>query len=236
MADLDPDILSVWMGFGFSSLAFLVIVLLALVLSSYVKIATVLAILRAGLGFNSLPSVLVTGGLAVSLAFFSMYPTMRSAARAMEGVRSSGTASEAERVRGFQAAAEEWKHFVVKHAHAEERARFAEVALRINTPAPAAGAPPAASSPEEKERLSSTWQVLAPSFVVSQLKEAFKVGLTVILPLFVIDLLVAHILVALGLTQLSPILIALPFKLVLFVAVGGWSLITSNLVATYAGG
>ena len=235
MADLDPDILSVWMGFGFSSLAFLVIVLLALVLSSYVKIATVLAILRAGLGFNSLPSVLVTGGLAVSLAFFSMYPTLRSAARAMEGVHAGGAASETDRVRGFQAAAEEWKHFVLKHAHPEERARFAEVALRINKPG-AASTAPAAGAADEKERLSSSWQVLAPSFVVSQLKEAFKVGLTVILPLFVIDLLVAHILVALGLTQLSPTLIALPFKLVLFVAVGGWSLITSNLVATYAGG
>ena len=79
-----------------------------------------------------------------------------------------------------------------------------------------------------------SWQVLAPAFLISELKRAFKTGLTLFLPFLVIELVVANILVAVGLTRLAPEYVALPFKILLFVVLDGWALITTNLVSTYA--
>ena len=171
-----------------------------------------------------------------------MYPTLKQTASAIDAARSGATFTDAERVKALELGAESWKTFVLRHAHAEERTRFAEIAHRLNRNTVSEAVSEAVSASAEVAEdsqatalLERSWQVLAPAFIVSQLKEAFKIGLTLLLPLLVIDLLVAQVLVALGLTQLSPSVVSLPIKLVVFVAVGGWSLITSNLVASYAG-
>ena len=82
-------------------------------------------------------------------------------------------------------------------------------------------------------KVSNSWQVLAPAFLVSELKKGLSTGLNLLLPLLIIDILVATVIVALGYESLNPHLIALPLKLALFLALDGWMLITTNLISTY---
>ncbi len=218
--------------FGFSALGLLLLVLLALAFSCYVKIVTVLAMLRVGLGFYSVPSAFVTGGLAVALAFFVMYPTLMSCATTMDGVIRSAPApvTDIHRAAAMDAGLEHWKGFLQRHAHEKEVSRFVELAAVLDKE-------PGTKSGEQqvKSGLPQSWRVLAPAFLVSELKEAFATGLSLFLPFLIIDLLVANILTAIGLERLSIVSVAFPFKLLLFVTLDGWSLITTNLVATYAG-
>ena len=208
---------------GFSAIGLLMLVALALVFSSYVKIITVLGILRVGLGVHSIPSALVTGGLAIALTFFVMYPTLQRGAQSMEVAR-----TKAGPVAALDAAADEWKKFVKRHTHEEELKRFVEIAIKIDSDTGSEVRGDASSE------YANSWRTLAPAFLVSELKEAFATGLSLFLPFLVIDLLVSNILVAVGLDRVSPIVVALPFKLLLFVLLDGWTLITTNLVATYA--
>lgn len=208
---------------GLPIAAAIVFCLLALIFSSYIKISTILSILRLGFGFDSLPSSFVTGSLALVLSFFVMYPLIKDSNQLIEEsiAQAKGVQDlEQKRIIAYSQASEKWKTFVIKNSQQEEVKRFSELATKIdNKP----------SSPE----LASSWRVLAPAFVISELKEAFKTGLNLFLPLLVIDLVVALILAAIDFNRLNPSLIALPLKILLFVILDGWSIITSNIVATY---
>jgi type III secretion protein R len=114
------------------------------------------------------------------------------------------------------------REFLGRFARADDRATFLEVAARLRDPATPPPAPDALA-------------VLAPAFVVSELRRAFTIGFVVFLPFLAVDLVVANVLLALGLTQLSPTSAALPFKLLLFVAVDGWRLLARALALSYAG-
>ncbi len=209
---------------GLSVFSVALLFLLALAFSSFIKIVTVLGIVRVGLGAEGLPSAFVVGTLSLALSLFVMFPTLNRSIGVLNGSLSAKGASttSAEKAAGFSKVFEEWKTFLAKHTHSEEKERFAKIAVQLDKEAAA-------------EDLSGSFRILAPAFLVSELKEAFATGLTLFLPFLVIDLLVANVLVAVGLTQLSPILVSLPFKLLVFVMVDGWTLITGNLVATYAG-
>ncbi|HEX3821583.1 MAG TPA: flagellar type III secretion system pore protein FliP [Candidatus Sulfotelmatobacter sp.] len=159
-------------------------------------------------------------------------------------------------------AKEPLRHFLSKHAQAKDRELFMELAMRLEysavekTPAPAVQATtqpngpqitatqPAAQSPVAVQSPSPTvpdvnkpdkddFQVLIPAFVTSQLKEAFEVGFLIFVPFIVVDMVVANILLAMGMQMLSPSVISLPFKLLLFVVVDGWFLIVRGLVLSY---
>lgn len=218
--------LSIFHNFGFSALSFLLILAIVLSLSCYIKIVTVLSILRAGLGMGSLPSVFVTGSLALALSFFVMYPTLSASARAADA-RLGGRAAvnDQARTEALTSAFEVWKTFVRKHATPADVDRFAQIALKMD----AGSVADVSSGALDRD----SWRVLAPAFVISELKSAFATGLSLFLPFFVLDLLAASILAALSLEKLSPALVSFPFKLLLFVVLDGWSLITANLVATY---
>jgi len=214
-------------GLGLSVFAILLLALFALLFSSYVKIVTVLSIVRAGFGVHSLPSAFVTAGLALALSFFVMYPTLQESLRSMDSViRSGGASTDVRRARAIEAALPAWKDFLARNTDAEDLARFSEVAVKLDQ----------ANQVEVAETAVTSWRILAPAFLVSELKEAFITGLNLFLPFLVIDLCIASALVAVGVTRINPVLIALPFKLLLFVMVDGWTVITSNLVATYGVG
>jgi type III secretion protein R len=100
-------------------------------------------------------------------------------------------------------------------------------------PAPVPAAQAAASSPPLERPDKNDFQVLIPAFVTSQLKEAFEVGFLVFVPFIVVDMVIANILLAMGMQMLSPTVISLPFKLLLFVLVDGWFLIVRGLVLSY---
>jgi type III secretory pathway component EscR len=217
---------------GFSALAILLLALFALSLSAYIKIVTVLGIVRAGLGAESLPSALVTGALAIVLSFFVMYPTIVRSGEAMEGpLQSSLTENrDTARVVAIEAGLDVWKEFLKRHAGESEVARFSKVAEKLDS----GSSRPVSDRSEDVVVWSDSWRVLAPAFLVSELKEAFATGLSLLLPFVIIDLLVAIVLGAVGLERLSPAVVGLPFKLLLFVMVDGWALITTNLVSSYS--
>ncbi|MCB0358052.1 MAG: EscR/YscR/HrcR family type III secretion system export apparatus protein [Bdellovibrionales bacterium] len=211
-----------WSSFGYSLVVVAVIAMAALLFSSYVKIITVLAIARAGIGLQSLPSAFVTTGLALALSLFVMAPTALRATEAIDlRLRSvGGTADDGARAAALAAGFEEWKKFLVSHTREEDLQRFRSIEVDK-------GGREAAVSGEPE------WRVLLPAFLVSELRAAFATGITVFLPFLVIDLLVANVLAVVGLISVSPLLVSLPFKLLLFVLVDGWALITTNLVASY---
>lgn len=216
------DIIAILSDGGFSFFSILAFLFVVLILSSYVKIVTVLGILRVGIGFDSIPSSLVTTGLAVVLSFFVMQPVIEQSAKNMNDAKSlaGDTASSKQQI--LDAGLSEWKKFLILHAHESEVNNFAESALVVDGKSPA-------------EKIDTTsWRALAPAFLVSELKEAFATGLSLFLPFLVLDLFVATILLAVGYEDLNPHLVAFPFKLMLFVMVDGWSLITTNLVETYS--
>jgi len=189
-------------------------------LTSFLKIAVVLSIARSALGAPQIPPSTAVTGLALALSFLVMAPVAeRAAALAASRPGEVGVAGAAARL---TRAAGPVREFLSRFARPDDRAAFLEVARRLRSP----DAPP----PAEDDLA-----VLAPAFVVSELRRAFTIGFVVFVPFLVVDLVVANVLLALGLTQLSPTSVALPFKLLLFVAVDGWRLLARALALSYAG-
>lgn len=191
---------------SFDVLPLVVIILFALCFSSYVKIATVFSIVRAGFGLNGLPSAFVTGSLAMVLSFFVMFPTLSASMQAMESNPATRIDS------GLNA----WKPFLKLNSDEAVVEKFLEVAKKDNI-----------------DTDSSSWRILAPSFLISELRDAFRTGLNLLLPFVLIDLLVAQILAVMGVARLEPLIISLPLKVALFVWLDAWSMISVNLVNTY---
>lgn len=222
------DGISVFGQLGFSAVSLGLLLVLALLLSSYIKIATVLGMVRLGFGFSSLPSAFVTGGLAVSLSFFVMYPTLQRSTAAMDktiAAKSAALITDADRAAALNAGIAEWKPFLQKFAEKKDVERFAEVATELD------GADSSTTA-----SLTNTWRILIPAFVVSELKRAFVTGMNVFLPFLVIDIVVMAVLAAIGFERLEPQFVSIPFKVAAFVLVDGWTIITSNLVSTYSVG
>jgi type III secretion protein R len=200
-------------------LAALAIVPAALVtLTSFLKIAVVLSIARSALGAPQVPPTTAVTGLALVLTMLVMSPVAEeSLALARAAPEERGVAGAAA---ALERAAQPLRTFLARHARPDDRAAFLDVARRLR----AGAAPPA----------DDELAVLAPAFVVSELRRAFTIGFLVFVPFLVVDLVVSNVLLALGLTQLSPTSVALPFKLLLFVAVDGWRLLARALALSYA--
>ena len=188
-------------------------------LTSFLKIAVVLSIARSALGAPQVPPSTAVTGLALVLSLLVMAPVAeRAAALAGERPGEHGLAGATARL---ARAAGPVREFLARFARADDRAAFLDVARRLRAPE--------AAVPADDDLA-----VLAPAFVVSELRRAFTIGFVVFVPFLVVDLVVANVLLALGLTQLSPTSVALPFKLLLFVAVDGWKLLARALALSYA--
>jgi type III secretion protein R len=190
------------------------------VLTSFLKIAVVLSIARSALGAPQVPPTTVVTGLALVLSLLVMAPVARSSAdllRAGPPARGVG-----ESLAALERASGPLRDFLARFGRTDDRAAFLDVARRLS--------PPGAAAPDERDLA-----VLAPAFVVSELRRAFTIGFLIFLPFLVVDLVVANTLLALGLTQLSPTSISLPLKLLLFVGVDGWRVLARALALSYAG-
>jgi type III secretion protein R len=188
-------------------------------LTSFLKIVVVLSIARSALGAPQVPPNTAVTGLALVLTLLVMAPVgERAIALARAGPGEVGVAGSASRL---ARAAEPVREFLGRFARPDDRAVFLDVARRLRGPA--------GPVPGEQDLA-----VLAPAFVVSELRRAFTIGFVVFVPFLAVDLVVANVLLALGLTQLSPTSVALPFKLLLFVAVDGWKLLARSLALSYA--
>jgi type III secretion protein R len=192
----------------------------AMMVSSYTKIVVVLGLLRNALGVQQVPPNMVLNGLAIIISAYIMMPLMQDTVDIVkkEGLAGS-SAQQVEQI--IDAAKEPVRAFLDKHAHEREKAFFLKSAFAV-------------WPPERAQKLQKTdLIVLAPAFTLSELSEAFKIGFLLYLAFIVIDLIIANILLALGLSQVSPTQIAIPFKLLLFVVMDGWSVLLHGLIMTY---
>jgi type III secretion protein R len=191
--------------------------------TAFVKIATVLQIVRSAIGAQSVPSSSVIMALAAALTLIAMAPVgdriVARAAPLFAGKETPDTVMMVEK--GIDAVREPMRDFLRNNASETERARFLDVARTSR-------------SAEERENVKADdLTVLVPAFVVTELTEAFAIGFLVFLPFLVIDLVVSNVLLALGMQMMSPTQVSLPFKLLLFVAIDGWGLLARSLVAGY---
>ncbi len=189
-----------------------------ILLSCFVKVAVVLTVLRGALG-SSLPPKPVIAALTLLLTIFVMAPVGERTWAAVEpGLGRGDAASLADAAARGR---EPIREFLAAHAPERERQSFLELQRRLRPPAERAAV-------GERDLV-----VVAPAFVVAELKAAFQMGFLLLLPFLVLELVVASVLTTLGMTTLEPRRVALPFKLLLFVLADGWHLLARGLVLSY---
>lgn len=201
-----------------------------IMVTSFVKIAVVLSIIRQAIGTQQIPPTQVITGLAIVLSIYIMTPVgleMHKNAQKVMLTEFRGKPMKWENmtVEALTAIGRESQHplrqFLIKNAHLKDRDMFYKVAYKMR-------------KPEDRATLTDEdYTIVVPAFVISELKEAFQIGFILFVPFLVIDMVVSNILMALGMQMLSPTTISLPFKILLFVLVDGWYLITRGLVLGY---
>ncbi|MBE7708478.1 MAG: flagellar type III secretion system pore protein FliP [Cyanobacteria bacterium SIG27] len=183
--------------------------------TAFIRIVIVLSLTRQAIGTASLPPNQVIVGLALILTFFVMSPTL---SKINETAYQPYMKNLITQQQALDNSLVPLRNFMFKQTHESELALFVKMAK--------------IEKPKTKEDVPT--YVLIPSFVLSELKTAFKIGFVIFLPFLVIDLVVASVLVSMGMMFLPPTTIAMPFKLIMFVMVDGWFLITKSLVEGFA--
>ncbi|MFE4465028.1 flagellar type III secretion system pore protein FliP [Oerskovia sp. NPDC056781] len=190
---------------------------LLLMMTSFTKIFVVLSLTRNALGTGTVPPNMVLAGLALFLSMFIMWPVFGEIndAAVQPYLEGSTTFSQA-----LDAGSQPLREFMLAHTREEDLALMTRAA-DLDNPATMADVP---------------LTTLVPAFVISELRAAFIIGFVIFVPFLVIDLVVAAALMSMGMMMLPPTMISLPFKLLLFVLVDGWGLITTSLIGSYGVG
>ncbi len=187
---------------------------LVLGMTSFTRIVIVMSILRQALGTQQTPPNQVLIALALFLTFFIMAPTFN---KIYDEVGIPYMNGDIKTPLALEQASKSIKSFMVINTRESDISMFAEIA-------------------GEKEFYSKEdipFSIALPAFITSELKTAFQIGFLLFLPFLVIDMVVASVLMSLGMMMLSPMLVALPFKILLFVLVDGWSMTVGSLVSTF---
>lgn len=199
-----------------------------MLLSSFMKIVIVLSLLRNAIGVQQTPPNQALNGIALLMTIYVMFPTGLAMYNASKGVLDQAgpipvlSAQSAYYViETIDKAKEPLRDFLQRNASAQHMQEFYRLGFRIFP------------DPYKKELKQNDFIVLIPSFITSQLKTAFEIGVLIYLPFFVIDLVVSNILLAMGMMMLSPLTIALPIKLLLLVMVDGWTVIIQGLAISF---
>ena len=196
----------------FTALSFLPAILL--MMTGFTRIVIVLSLLRQAIGTQSAPPNQVIIGLSLFLTLFVLGPTL-------DRVYQDAYVPYTTNAIGFEEAAAKaeapMRQFMLKQTRQSDFSLFSRLA-RLDASVTAETAP---------------FRVLVPAFVTSELKSAFQIGFMIFIPFLVIDMVVSSILMSLGMMMLSPVLVALPFKLMLFVLADGWNLLIGSLAASF---
>lgn len=213
MGSFDPVFLAVVLG----SLSLLPLLVVAG--TAFLKISTVLLLVRNAMGVQQIPPNLAIYGVAMILSLFVMSPTLVGVNEALKDARRGDDLSSW--IERGKEASEPLRAFLVKHARPDQRTLFFKTAQQM-------------LPPKDKAALSDRdFVILLPAFVTSELTSAFEIGFLLYLPFVIIDLLVSNVLLALGMMMVSPMTISLPLKLLLFVSIDGWSRLLHGLVLGY---
>ena len=190
----------------------------AVMITSFTKIVVVLSLVRNSLGLQQVPPNLVLNGLAIILTFYVMYPTSLLVIDRVSTVENI-TESTDSMFTAANLAKEPLRDFMLKHSKLEEREFFLSSIQNM--------------SDSQSDITANDLVVVIPAFTISELTSAFRIGFMIFLPFIIIDLVVANILMAMGMMMLSPTIVSLPFKVLLFVMVDGWAKLAHGLVTSY---
>ena len=182
--------------------------------TSFIRIIIVLSFTRTAIGTNQMPPNQVMVGLAIFLTFFTMAPTWTKVNNdALQPFLNGKMGQEVAFTKGI----EPIRQFMLKQTRTKDLKLFIQ----------------ASRLPRPKNYQDISTQVLIPAFIISELKTAFQIGFMIFIPFLVIDMIVASTLMSMGMMMLPPIMISLPFKILLFVMVDGWHLVVRSLILSF---
>lgn len=185
-----------------------------MMMTSFTRIIVVLSFLRSAIGLQQTPPNSVMVSLALFMTFFIMAPTFEKAYT--DGVKPLVN-QEIDEVEAFKRTTDPFKLFMLQHTRDKDLALFVD-----------------ASNTQKVEKATDLpLQVVIPSFMISELRRAFEIGFMLFLPFLVIDIVTSSILMSMGMMMLPPIVISLPFKIIFFVLVDGWNLVTGSLIKSF---
>lgn len=185
-----------------------------IMMTSFTRIIVVLSFLRTAIGIQQTPPNTVMISLALFLTFFIMAPTFQSA---YENALLPLINEEIDEIQAFENGVEPFKAFMLQHIREKDLLLFTGV---TQTEIP-------------DDPMALPIQVVVPSFMISELRRAFEIGFMLFLPFLIIDLVTASILMAMGMMMLPPVTVSLPFKIIFFVLVDGWYLITGSIMRSF---
>jgi flagellar biosynthetic protein FliP len=183
-------------------------------MTSFTRIVVVLSLLRTALGTGTAPPNAVIVALALFLTAFVMGPAFQNAYDT--GLRPLMN-NEITTEQAFERASGPFKTFMLKNVREKDLALFLDLSREARP-----------ATPEE-----TSLRILIPAFMISELKRAFEIGFLLFLPFLIIDLVVASVLMSMGMMMLPPVVVSLPFKLIFFVLVDGWTLVAGSLIQSY---
>ncbi len=185
-----------------------------IMMTSFTRIVVVLSFLRTAIGIQQTPPNTVMISLALFLTFFIMTPTLEAAYQ--QGIEPLIN-EDIDEMTAFERSTEPFKAFMLKHVREDDLLLFTKLSN---------------AGPFE-EPMAVPLQVLIPSFMISELRRAFEIGFMLFLPFLIIDMVTASILMSMGMMMLPPVMISLPFKIIFFVLVDGWYLISGSLIQSF---
>lgn len=185
-----------------------------IMMTSFTRIIVVLSFLRTAIGIQQTPPNTVMVSLALFLTFFIMAPTFT---KAYENGLQPLINEEIDEVTAFERGMEPFKEFMLEHVREADLILFTELS----------------ESGPYAEPMDIPVQILIPSFMISELRRAFEIGFMLFLPFLIIDMVTASILMSMGMMMLPPVMISLPFKIIFFVLVDGWYLISGSLIQSF---
>ena len=208
LKDLSPVLQLLAVMATFSLLPFMFVCM-----TSFLRYAIVFGFLKQALGAQQIPPAIVLVGLSIILTFYTMGPTFQQ----MYEVGSKPYQESGSMVLAISEGSKPLKEFMLKQTRENDLAFFVQLTRK--------------EAPQNIEDV-TIWEV-APAYILSELKTAFEISFIIFVPFIVLDLVIANVLLALGMFMLSPTIISLPFKLLIFIAVDGWGLIVNGLVGSF---
>lgn len=214
LTELDPLILIVVMA------AMGLVPLLFMIMTSFLKIAVVLVIVRNALGVQQVPPNMVLYGIALALTMYVMWPVFADVQHEVIQIQAEQISSQTVMQNAGQIT-QPLKDFIKRHSSYDVRDTFMQSAYEL--------------WPEEMASsiTHDNFVILIPAFVVSELQAGFEIGFLIYLPFVVIDLIVSNLLLALGMQMVAPMTVSLPFKILLFVVAEGWQKLLHGLAISY---
>jgi flagellar biosynthetic protein FliP len=185
-----------------------------IMMTSFTRIIVIFSFLRNALGIHQMPPNQILIGLAMFMTFFIMTPVWQTI---RENAWTPYMEKKISQEKAFEEALQPVRTFMFKQTREKDLALFLDMAK--------------APRPKNREEISTT--VLLPAFMISELKTAFQMGFILFLPFLVIDMVVSSVLLSMGMMMLPPVMISLPFKVLLFVLVDGWNLVVGSIVKSF---